>query len=102
MIWGGVPTDKEYVRNTNIFKEGVKRFYAGEFDKFWRPTIQDQFERFNEFERKLILKYSGERFEEYKNLPCRTKGMALCYLINFRESAEYPMLGKYFWNYAIK
>lgn len=34
MIWGGVPTDIDFVRNSNLFKEGLKRFENGEFDKF--------------------------------------------------------------------
>lgn len=34
MIWGCVPTDVDFVRNSNFFKEGLKRFENKEFDKY--------------------------------------------------------------------
>ncbi len=65
-------------------------------------TVRNQLKRLNPFEYDLIIKYSKERLEEYKNEICYTFAMALCYLINFSESAEYRKLGNLFWNHIIK
>ncbi len=35
MVWGGVPTDVTWVRNSNIFKEGIQKFNNGDWKKFW-------------------------------------------------------------------
>lgn len=33
MIWGGVPLDVQWVRRTEIFKNGMKRFESGKWKK---------------------------------------------------------------------
>ena len=35
MIWGGVHEDVDYVRNSNLFKEGLKKFDNGDYNNFW-------------------------------------------------------------------
>ncbi len=41
MIWGGIPMTKnwgeydvEFIRNSNYFKQGVKTYESGEWDKY--------------------------------------------------------------------
>lgn len=35
MIWGGVPEDLNFVRNSNLFKEGIIKFDNSEYKNFW-------------------------------------------------------------------
>ena len=35
IIWGAVPVDADWVRETQIFKDGVLRFEKGEFKQLW-------------------------------------------------------------------
>lgn len=43
MIWGGVPTDNDYVRNSALFQEGLKRYDSGEWKYYekeeWRDVV---------------------------------------------------------------
>lgn len=39
MIWGGIPKDIEFVRNSNLFKDGLVRFEAGEWRIYWETEI---------------------------------------------------------------
>lgn len=41
MIWGGVPTDTDYVRGSNLFNEGLKRFDSGEWAQFQKEEWKD-------------------------------------------------------------
>ena len=36
MIWGSIPTDLNFVRNSNLFKEGMKKFESGIWNDFWK------------------------------------------------------------------
>ena len=38
MTWGGVPCDTEWIRNSNLFKDNLKRFDAGEW-KFLEKEV---------------------------------------------------------------
>lgn len=35
MIFGGVPVDTNFVRNSNLFKEGIKKFDNGDWKQLW-------------------------------------------------------------------
>lgn len=43
MIWGGVPTDTDYVRGSNLFNDGLKRYDSGEWayldNEIWKDCI---------------------------------------------------------------
>lgn len=41
MIWGGVPTDTDYVRGSSLFNEGLKRFDKGEWVQFEKEVWKD-------------------------------------------------------------
>ncbi len=42
MIWGGVPTDVNFVRNSNMFKEGIKKFESGIWNDFWKQENENK------------------------------------------------------------
>lgn len=42
MIWGGVPTDTEWVRQSHMFKNGIKLYISGEWDKFIFDLIKSK------------------------------------------------------------
>lgn len=41
MIWGGVPTDNDYVRNSALFQEGLKRYDSGEWKYYEKEEWRD-------------------------------------------------------------
>lgn len=41
MIWGGIPTDTEFVRGSSMFKDGLTRFDKGEWVQFEKEVWKD-------------------------------------------------------------
>lgn len=55
MIWGGVPTDTEYVRNSTLFQEGLTRFDSGE----WKYFEKEEWKYIEGFDNKYKVSSHG-------------------------------------------
>lgn len=87
MVWGGVPTDTEWVRSSSLFNEGLKKFDNGEWKYFekeiWKPVVG--------LERKYIVSSHG-----------KIKSVSILLYNNFTKKTDVPKKEKTLKQYANK